>query len=116
MRRPVKTEGMAAGSTTRRSSCAARGTHHHGGAHQVALDIARTLRGVDDDGVEAAQKDQEHRAHVAYAEQRDRERQPGGDGDGPQALHQRDQTAARTEAAPADDEARVDIPIRAAST
>ncbi len=81
--------------------------HHLRSADQVPADVARSVRRIDHDGIECAERDQEDRAGVADAEQRDGKGQPGGDRDRPQALDQ-GIDAACGKRAPADHQAHGD--------
>ena len=62
------------------------GPQHARGAQQQQVGVAHAVRGVDHDGVEGAEPDEEQGARVIDAEDGDGERQPGGDGHRAQQL------------------------------
>src|SRR4029077_6359777 len=59
---------------------------HARSPQEQEIRVAHPVGGVDCDGVEGPEADQEQGARVVDAEDRDGERQPGGDGDRPEEL------------------------------
>src|SRR5262249_9708959 len=76
---------------------------HARGTQEKKVGVADAVRGVDDDRIEGAERDQEERAGVVDAEHRDRERQPRRDRHGPEELNGWIDDA-RDQAVPADEE------------